>query len=205
LPEGATVPKYEKAAQKLADQWAGDLAFTLDFFEEQNNNPDGPFFNRLDTSLVGVYGHSTGGGAAIQFCGTDERCKAVLGQDPYMRPVSQEVIENGIMQPSFFMFSQDWTDETDSRNNQLFDPFYENSTDTYGKVFIKGTKHYDFTDLPLLSPLAPQLGLKGPINGERVTMIINDYLLSFFDSALKSGPQTLFENPSRYEEINPKP
>jgi predicted dienelactone hydrolase len=204
LPKGVSNSKGEKTARKLVDQWARDLAFALDFLEAQNNNPDSPFFNRLDTSLVGVYGHSTGGGAAIQFCGTDKRCKAVLGQDPFMRPVSKEVIENGVSQPSFFMFSQAWVDETDSRNNQLFNPFYENSTDTYGKVFIEGTKHYDFTDLPLLSPLAPQLGLKGPINGKRVTTIINDYLLSFFDSVLKGEPQTLFEKPSPYEEINPK-
>ncbi len=49
---------------------------------------------------VGAYGHSTGGGAAIQFCGTDPRCKALLGQDPFMRPVSTEVLESGVTQPA---------------------------------------------------------------------------------------------------------
>ena len=54
----------------------------------QNEDPANPFYGMLDLNRVGVYGHSTGGGAAIQFCGTDPRCTALLGLDPFMRPVS---------------------------------------------------------------------------------------------------------------------
>ena len=204
LPSGAPDDEYEIAAHKLADQWAGDLGFTLDFLEEQNKDADSPFYGSLDLSRVGVYGHSTGGGAVIQFCGTDARCKAVLGQDPFMRPVSYEVLEKGLLQPSFFMFSQVWADLTDSRNNALFNPFYSKLAEPYGAVFIEGTDHYDFSDLPLLSPLAPQLGLKGPINGKRVTVIINDYLLSFFDATLNGKSNGLFENSSPYAEVKAK-
>jgi len=68
-------------------------------------------------------------------------------------------------------------------------------------ISIAGTKHYDFADLPLLSPLAPQLGLKGPINGKRVVAIVNDYLLSFFESTLNGKTTTLFEKPSPYVEV----
>lgn len=204
LPSGVPDDEYEKAANKLVDQWAGDLGFALDFLEDQNADSKSPFFETLDTSRIGVYGHSTGGGAAIQYSGTDARCKAVLGQDPFMRPVSYEVLQSGVSQPSFFMFSQAWADLTDSRNNELFAPFYANSTETFGAIFIEGTDHYDFSDLPLLSPLAPQLGLKGPINGKRVTVIINDYLLSFFDMTLKGAPTTLFENQSPYAEVKLK-
>jgi hypothetical protein len=124
--------------------------------------------------------------------------------DPFMRPVGNDVLDNGIAQPSFFMFSKVWADDTDSRNNELFNPFYARSTDTFGAVFIEGTAHYDFSDLPLLSPLAPQLGLKGPINGKRVTTIGKDYLLSFFNTTLGGAPPTLFENSSPYSEVKPK-
>lgn len=204
LPGGVPDDEYEIAARKLVDQWAGDLGFALDFLEEQNSDAGSPFHASLDLARVGVYGHSTGGGAAIQFCGTDARCQAVLGQDPFMRPVSQAVLETGLAQPSFFLFSQSWADLTDSRNNQLFNPFFSRLTATYGAVYIEGTEHYDFSDLPLLSPLAPQLGLKGPINGKRVTLIINDYLLSFFDATLNGAPADLLTNPSPYEEVKPK-
>ena len=203
LPSGVPDDEYEIAAQKLVGQWAGDLAFALDFLQAQNEDANSPFGQTLDFSRVGVYGHSTGGGAAIQFCGTDNRCKALLGQDPFMQPVSYQVLENGVAQPSYYMFSQVWHDRVGSLNNRLFDSFSSNSTDVYGAVYIEGTDHYDFADLPLLSPLAPQLGLKGPINGKRVTIIVDDYLLSFFNKALKGVPTDLFEDSSLYPEINP--
>lgn len=119
-----------------------------------------------------------------------------------MRPVSYEVLESGVTQPSFFMFSQVWTDDVDSINNRLFDGFYASSKEAVGAVSIEGTAHYDFSDLPLLSPLAPQLGLKGPINGGRVTTIIDDYLLSFFEMTLRGTPSDLFNKQSQeYDEV----
>lgn len=201
LPDGAPTDVYEAAAHKLAVQWAGDLGYTLDYLQIQNTDSNSPFYNLLDLSKVGVYGHSTGGGAAVQFCATDARCKALLGMDPFMRPVSYEVLDSGVTQPSFFMFSQFWTDDVKSRNNELFNRFYPHVTDSLGVISIAGTKHYDFSDLPLLSPLAPQLGLKGPINGKRVVTIVNDYLLSFFEMTLKDKPTTLFTNTSPYAEV----
>ena len=197
-PDETPTAEYEATAQKLVNQWAGDLGYTLDVLAMMNSSSQTPFADKLDLSRVGVYGHSTGGGAAIQFCGTDPRCIALLGMDPFMRPVSYEVIDNGVTQPSFFMFSQVWANEADSRNNELFNRFYPNVKQPFGVIKIEGTAHYDFTDLPLLSPLAPQLGLKGPINGKLVTTIVNDYLLSFFNATLKDGQ---FDNSRKYLEV----
>jgi predicted dienelactone hydrolase len=202
LPRGAPDDEYEAAARKLVQQWAGDLGYALDFLEEQNSSAQSPFYNSLDLSRLGVYGHSMGGGAAIQFCGTDPRCKALLGMDPFMRPVSIEVLEHGVSQPAFFMFSQRWADDLNSRNNMLFHKFISNVPGRLGVISIARTAHYDFSDLPLLSPLAPRLGLKGPISGKRVTAIINDYLLSFFDGTLRGIPTDLFEERNqKYNEV----
>ena len=202
LPEGTPTEEYETAAHILSDQWAGDMGFALEFLESQNNDTASPFHTLLDLSNVGVYGHSTGGGAAIEFCGTDSRCKAVLGMDPFMRPVSYEVLESGLSQPSFFMFSQRWADDVDSRNNELFHKFIPNVKQSAGVITINGTAHYDFTDIPLLSPLAPQLGLKGPINGKQVIIIVNDYLLSFFNMTLKGETTNLFNGQNtKYGEV----
>lgn len=201
LPENAEDPNYEEGANILASQWAQDMAFVLD--QLSASSEAGNFFSQsIDLDKVGVYGHSTGGGAAIQFCGIDSRCKSLLGMDPFMRPVSAEIIANGISQPAFFMFSQTWTDLTESKNNNLFNSFYPNINDGLGVITITGTAHYDFSDLPLLSPIAPQLGLKGPLNGKRVTEITNSYLVAFFEWTLKNIQSNLFDNNfSDFEEV----
>jgi dienelactone hydrolase len=192
LPIDADDPDYEIVARKLVNQWAGDMSFVLDQFQGLNGETNSIFFHKLDLERVGVYGHSTGGGAAIQFCGTDTRCKAVLAMDPFMRPVSAEVIENGVSQPSFFLFSQLWAEDPNSKNNILFNQFHANATGTQGVIEITGTKHFDFSDVPLLSPIAPQLGLRGLLNGQRVIMIVNSYLLDFFEMTMRKKPSQLF-------------
>jgi hypothetical protein len=112
------------------------------------------------------------------------------------------VIESGLSQPSFFMFSEAWAEDVDSRNNQLFAQFRPHITDILGVIEIFGTKHYDFSDLPLLSPIAPQLGLKGPLNGRRVTEIVDAYLVDFFDLTLRDRPSDLFDGAfTDYPEI----
>jgi hypothetical protein len=105
--------------------------------------------------------------------------------------------------PSFFMFSQAWADITDSKNNRLFRGFNPRNQNDLGAIVIEGTRHYDFSDLPLFSPIAPQLGLKGPLNGSRVTEIVNAYLLDFFELTLRGKPSVLFSgNFDDYEEVN---
>lgn len=201
LPESGDEPNYEEVARVLVNQWAEDMSFLLDQLTAWNEAGDNPFFEKLDLSRVGAYGHSTGGGGVIEFCGTDPRCKAVLGMDPFLRPVSAEVIENGVSQPSFYMFSEGWYELTDSKNNILFNLYYPNVSDSFGVIGIEGTKHFDFSDLPLLSPIAPQLGLKGPLNGARVTEIVNTYLVDFFEMTLQNKASDLFTNASPFREV----
>jgi pimeloyl-ACP methyl ester carboxylesterase len=189
-------PGYTDAARLLVNQWAGDLSYALDFLTAQNADASSPFHAALDLTRVSVYGHSTGGGAAIQFCGMDPRCVAGLTQDAFMTPVSQEVLDQGVSQPFFFLFSQAWADEVDSKNNRLFQEFYAHLPAPAPVVAILGAFHHDFSDLPLLSPLAPQLGLKGPINGKRVVKILNDYLVAYFDQELKGIPSPIPFGPS---------
>jgi len=69
-------------------------------------------------------------------------------------------------------------------------------------VTILGTSHYDFTDLPMLMPIAAQLGLKSPLNGARVLHIVDDYSLAFFNQYLLGEPTTLQDGPSaQYPEV----
>ena len=67
---------------------------------------------------------------------------------------------------------------------------------------IMGTSHYDFSDLPILSPIAAQLGLKGPLNGTRVVKITSVYPLEFFESVFNGTSAPLLEGQSPdYPEV----
>ena len=59
------------------------------------------------------------------------------------------------------------------------------------EFIIAETMHHDFTSLPLLTPLAGNIGLRGTIPGERVLDLINDYTLAFFNQYLLGMDQGL--------------
>ncbi len=191
LPKGKPDAEYEAAGRILVGQWTGDLSYALDYFEGLNQqDPDNILTNLMDMNKVGAFGHSTGGGAAIQFCGVDERCKTGVTLDAFMRPVSLDVLNNGTKQPFLYLFSELWPF---ARNTQLFDQYYSHVSPANHVLTILGADHYDFSDLPALSPLAPQLGLKGPINGVRVQKIIDTYVLAYFDQQLKGINSAMFD------------
>lgn len=69
-------------------------------------------------------------------------------------------------------------------------------------VQVPGMFHIDFTDLDLLSPLAPVIGFSGPIGSQRAHAIVNAYTLAFFDKHLKNMPVALLNGPSAsYPEV----
>jgi hypothetical protein len=202
LPENApTEAEYDRVVRVLGQAWVGDLQFVLDQAELLNGGQIPSIFkDKLDLTRIGFYGHSTGGGAVIETCSIDIRCKAGLTEDAWMLPFSRSMLETGLSQPFFFMQSEKWSTE---RNTRLFNVLFSNMKAQDYKLVINGTKHYDFTDIPLLTPLAPLIGLKGPINGQRGLQIINDYTLAFFDQYFKNTPSTLLDgqNPLYPETI----
>jgi hypothetical protein len=199
LPVNAAPDIFEPAADKLVNQWAEDIGFVLDTLTQWNqNDPGGRFTGELELDKVGVSGHSTGGGAAVEFCGRDPRCKAGLGLDAYLTPVSDRVLDGGVVQPFLYLFSERFPTV---KNNQLFARLMAHSPQSQ-EISIRGSAHYDFSDLPMLSPLAPYIGLKGPINGVRMLRMVNDYALAFFNQTLLDQPTTLLSAPqAAYPEL----
>ena len=62
--------------------------------------------------------------------------------------------------------------------------------------------HLNFTDMPLWTPLAPLLGLAGPINGPRAHDIVNAYSLEFFERHLIGRPMQLLDgSEGRFPEV----
>jgi pimeloyl-ACP methyl ester carboxylesterase len=200
--EGLSLEEFKPIANRLISQWVDDLQFILDRLSQDYSGIQlGLLSGRLDLENVGVLGHSTGGGAAMQFCAEDPRCAAVFGMDPYMTPVSEKTIETGISQPMISIFSQSWADDW-SAKERGFDDFYANSTGEKIHLTLAGTAHFDFSDLPAFSPVARYIGLKGPLNGDRVIEIVRAYTLAFFDQYMYGQTSLLLGGPSsNYPEV----
>jgi predicted dienelactone hydrolase len=173
-----------EAGNRLIHGWAEDGRFVLDQLEQLNEqDPDGRFTNHLRLDQIGYFGHSTGGGTAFLFCQIDDRCGAGAALDGWLEPLVEEIAAQPIEKPFLFLKAEDWSTVENSAAIQAADQ----SGQTPGSVItLPGTAHYNFSDLPLLTPLTPQMGLTGPANGRETLAAINDYTLSFFNNNLVS-------------------
>lgn len=180
LPDPAETDEttYQEASTQLVATLTADLVSVLTELEEGEGGDLAAIAPSVDLNRVGIYGHGVGGGAAVATCLEFELCSAVLGLDPWVEPLTERELRLDMTKPALYMRSEDWVDT--SNDALLLGIAGRGSGITY-MVGIDGASHNDFTMLPLVSPLAPQLGLTGPIGADRVIPIIDNYLLGFFD------------------------
>ena len=206
LPDGVSDEEYDIASNILSRQWSEDIDLVLDVLTELNGSKEEEWLPRgsLDLEKIGVFGHSTGGGATVRFCLTDVRCQAVLGMDPWVEPAQIVVEELVLRKPSLFMYSDRWVPVAgQDRNDDLMLHIAKTADNAVIQISIEGTQHYDFSSLPMLSPLTKTLGLKGPIDGGLVLEIINAETVAFFDRYLLGDKSISLEGISRgYPEVD---
>lgn len=172
-----------EAGNRLIHIWAEDGRFVLDQLEILNEQEaDSMFKGRLNLEQIGYFGHSTGGGAAYLFCQIDSRCGVGVALDGWLNPIHEEIAAQPITKPFLFLKAENWSSPENTAAIQLAD---ENRQSSGSVIVLPGTRHYNFTDIPLLTPLTPQMGLTGLANGRETLDVINDYTLSFFDTYLE--------------------
>lgn len=182
----------------LVAQWTADLNFLLDTMEMWQATPGNRFGAALDLERIGVFGHSTGGGTAVSFCQQDTRCDALVGLDAWVLPVPPERVEDGLRVPALFISTPGWLgDENRARGEAILAATQPDHLD----LRLANTAHFDFTDIVLLTPLTPQLGISGSIDSTYSLGIQNEYLLAFFDRTLRQMPSPILDQPSPYPEL----
>ena len=184
LPDEDTVGRtaFLEAGTELIEVMADDLDFVVDELQGLNNGERSTSLaQRLDLTTLGLFGHSLGGGAVVTFCATDFRCKAGIGFDPWVEPVREELIEQGLRVPFAFVRSEEWAGKD---NDQVLRTLFENGRRDQYWQSITGTEHHDFVFSPLLSPVGGLLGIQGPIDSGRLMDIIDAELTGFFGQHL---------------------
>lgn len=190
---------YEDATEELVETFADDLILILDQLELGQEGAFAEISDIADLERIGMYGHSTGGGAAARACLIDERCDAVAGLDAWVEPIPDRFVARELQMPSMFIRSDEWRQRP---NDRRLRGMSERSPAVSYWISLLGSGHYDFTLLPMLSPYADRLGLKGSIPADRVVTIIDDYLNGFFDRYLIGvGGAVLDESPPPEVEV----
>ncbi len=199
LPEEETVEAdvYQEAAEKLVTTFSDDIVAVLDSLELGRAGPFADLADSIDLDRVGLYGHSTGGGAAVKTCLVDQRCKAVLGMDAWVEPLAEVDLRSDLSVPGLFMRSDGWRD---TPNDALLRGIAARGENVTYLLDISGAHHNDFVLTPLLSPLAANLGMKGPIAAGRILPIIDNYLLGFFDVYLVGTGRAALDSVS-FDEV----
>jgi predicted dienelactone hydrolase len=199
IPDNADAATADKDANAIGKVWADDAIFVTDKIQSMNADPSSFFYHELDLARIGYFGHSFGGATAIRVCELDQRCKAEADLDGTL--FSYETNET-IQHPVMFM-----AEDTCGASCDTMRQMYSGANSQAYYLSIKGSKHFNFSDLPLrLSPLARilfnRLGFIGSIQPARAVEISNAYLVAFFDQYLKGINSDLLQSESSpYPEV----
>jgi hypothetical protein len=189
MPEKGA-PDRQEGIEQLVDSYAGDIKLVLDFLETvQSGEFASPLAGKINSELVGIWGHSTGGGAVIEVAKTDTRVKAVAGLDIWSEPVSPDLRARPTTLPLLSILSQDWFDNKESDNNQVLPEVLASFEGPKVLKYLRGAKHGDFTVLPLMTPLAGTLipHQRGTLDAASTIEAVDAALEAFFTQHLKGG------------------
>lgn len=189
-------------ATRLVQAWSADMSFAFDQLQQLNaSDPSGRFTNHLDLTNVGVFGHSLGGAAALQFCHDHKQCRA--GVDIDGAPLGSAVTD-GVKQPFLFLLSDHGREpksETAPVEADLHSIYDRIRDDQRLWIKIRGGGHFGFVDLtPIPLGIAHLLNVV-PMSGNRQIEITRHCLRTFFDVYLNGAPASRLQSLRRYPEV----
>ena len=157
-------------------RWVDDTKLVLDRLSSvAPRSPASRLVAALDTTRIGVFGHSMGGVTAAQFCLEDRRCRAALNLDGI--PQYGTMIDTPLQKPFLMVYS--------ARPGRLgaSDPIYRTARPYY-RVDVKDTRHLDFTDMVFWGGPLRERPVLGTIAPARITEITRVVVRRFFDQEL---------------------
>ncbi len=212
--ENSNVQQQWALGDKFVRIEAQDDVTVLDHLEAMNQDPHSPWFQKIDLNHVGAMGFSIGGAVAAQVAFQDHRVRAALNLDGW---TFGDVASQGLAKPMMVIYedkSQTLPTPVQLSSGPLASQyFWETSATDFAHVsqslqtnggfllFIAGTRHVDFTDRALFSPLISITG-GGSLAPEQTHAIVNRYTLAFFSQELKGSHEPLLNAvPSPFSEV----
>jgi hypothetical protein len=200
LPEREVSPDFASHASLLVQTFADDNRFILDHLSRiaQGSSQQGPetlgdLTGLLDTSRIGLLGHSTGGGAMVRLVldlaeeerktGSAPHIAALIGLDAWVEPVGSSDLLSGEYQvPSLFLRSAQWEGGI---NDSYLLPFVESLRSPVALYQIEGITHSQFSTLYMYAPVVKWLGLLGSTDARGFMEYQRQQVLRVFDHTCK--------------------
>jgi len=155
-----------------------DLIFCANYIKSQNQNPDSRFYNLIDTTKIGLSGHSMGGGASLLAAANDTSIKVVAPLAASETNPSAISVMNQI-QGVVYLISAQNDGITPVSTNQL--PMFNNALPVKGLPVIKGGNHTKFMDTRIWDWTDPN----GYLTPTQQLALTRKYLTSIFNLFLK--------------------
>lgn len=179
-------------------QWmeirVGDINFVIDTIIEKSNIENNDIYRLIDTSKIGIIGHSMGGAAALGIGRTRQDIDAVINLEaPFMCDVIGIEDGNFIWNeepypvPLFNVYTDSsWKILSKSPQYAQNYKFLNDDNPSTADLYIKGAGHMNLTDLSLSNPpLCLAFGQDMFFDAENNLIALNKECLDFFDNQLK--------------------
>lgn len=188
IPEGTADSAWLKIRNRQLDTRIGDILFTLKQFETKKTLLQ----HNIDFTKIGVAGHSFGGTTAVLTAMRDDRIKAVVALDGWFVPFALLDSHTKLNVPFLYIGQEKWSSWNEKRHRHYLDLLIEQSKESSYHLSVKDSRHYDYADVPLFSPIASAIGLTGFPNGKEMVRIVNSTTHQFFDKYIKKNPDHRF-------------
>jgi len=200
---------------------AHDLRSVADHLLGLPPGPTGLGADRLDAARIGAFGHSFGGNAALEWCRTDERCRAAANMDGALWTAVGTI---GLQRPALLLLADHpelemsgaaaveagiATDAAwhDAEREITLDGW--SAVDSLARpgrtVRISGATHVSFMDLAWLPSAtggpADALLAATHIDPSRMWRLTSDLLLAFFGDHLSGGDPMLEDVVASFEDV----
>ena len=174
---------------------AADISFILDQLNKiQSGEIESQINAKIDLEKVAVGGHSYGGSTATVASQRDGRVKACFVLDSWISPIPQETIDDGVHVPFLFMGRPTWSGSDYPGNYPRLDSLMAHSSNPKYRLIIRGTKHLDYSDIPLFSPIIGYVLDVGSNPADLTVSLINGLVHGFLVKHLLTESDHSFDD-----------
>jgi len=172
---------------------SSDIIFILNQIIKINSGIINSSLNhKINLEQIAVGGHSYGGATAATASFNDDRIKACFNLDGWISPIPNNIIKKGLNTPFLFIGRPSWEGSDYPKNYTRLQTLLNNSSEPKHGLILKKTKHLDYTDIPLFSPIIKYVIDVGDLPASYSIPLLNNIVYEFLEKELLKSKNSNF-------------